>query len=433
MANMGDITFSLASSNSGETLSEIATWSELQAEFNQQTNVYLDSIDKTLIELWMSFTDWFESAERNRQLEALNATDPADVSSPLASKTEDKKDTFSLADFFKTLAAKLVQFVSVILPAIIAALGLGNLGFTGFELKALDRVKAFFSGEWWKSKAEAISKFFRENKAVIAIKEFFGEGGKGGKFATYIDEITKPLRAFFSLEGEGLIAKTFQGIKGFGGKIFAVFGKIFAPISLLMSAFDGWKEGANQFEESGMVGGVIGFISGFVASFIGTFADLIKDGVMWLISKAFGIELNEDGSFDATKNPLLAAIDDVDIAGEMLKFGRAVTGWITGFFDDIAEWWDNFSLMDFITGGGDEEALKSSMVTTRGQRKMETKSEIYAEEAGTKAANASTAGTTAVVNAPTTNNTSSSSATYITPLPNARDEDNKRKRSRGGG
>lgn len=431
---MADITFSLAGSNSGETLSEIATWNELQTEFNQQTNVYLDSINETLLELWASFTDWMEGAERSSAFAALEATDKADVTGTEVEREAKKDDAFSLGDFFKTLATSLVQFVAVILPAILGALGLANLGLTGFELKALDKIKAFFSGEWWKAKAEAISKFFRENKAVVAIKEFFGEGGKGGKFATYIDDVTKPLRAFFSLEGEGLIAKVFQGIKGFAGKIFAVFGKIFAPISILMSAFDGWKEGANQFEESGMVGGVIGFISGFVASFIGTFADLIKDGVMWLISKAFGIELDENGNFDKTKNPLLAAIDDVDIAGEMLKFGRAVTEWITGFFDDIAEWWDNFSLMDFITGGGDEDALKASMATTRGQRKMESKSENYAEEAGTKAAETSSGGSTAVVNAPTTQTTNNSSnASYLWTSPTFADEDNKRKRSRGGG
>jgi len=362
---------SMGSSNAGMVLADINTWSEIQAEYSEKSTEYLSSINDTLLEIWVGITDYFEGMEKKSAFAAGEATDPGDLvgggtSTPTA---KEGSDAFSLVDFFKALAGALAGFVGTILPAIIASLSLSNMGFTGLEFKALNKIKGFFSGQWWTEKVDKLAKIFRENKAVIAIKEFF----EGGKIQKVFTNAMKNIKMFFSLEGDGIIAKIFQGIKGMGGKIVAVMGKIFYPISLLMSAFDGFMVASEDYKENeSIISAGVNFVTGFFASFIGTFVDLIKDGIMWLVAKMFGIEMDENGNFDKTSNPIMAAIDNASFADAILDIGAKFSEFWSSITDSFFEWWENFSFMDLISGDASADDFKMSNGKTYGKREDQT-------------------------------------------------------------
>lgn len=418
-----------------EAIADLSKLNQLD-QINSRINIIKDNIEGEMVVIMRKQLQLFERFFEQQEFEALERTDPVDTDGDgTPERTPEEKKDGGLAEFFKQLSAALIRFVGITLPAIIAALGLSNLGFTGLELKALDKVKAFFNGEWWKAKIDNLAKAFRENKAVVAIREFF----EGGKIQAFFSNAFGKLRAFFSLEGEGLIAKTFQAIKGFGAKFMAIFGKIFYPISLLMSAFDGLQVGTKEFEETGgnFVSGFIGFVGGFLASFFGTFIDLIKDGLSWLLEKMFG----ED-------NFVSEFLDSFSITDFMLE----ATSWISKAIDDLWEgvksFFANFSFMDIVNylRGGDEddegpttrarvraEQLAKQSQEVEGDEKMVAKREALAEEAAT--ASASGAGTAVVqVNAPQTTNVSSSGTTLVSGTsPSSTNPGSARKRRRGGG
>ena len=364
---------SMGSSNAGMMLADINTWSEIQAEYSEKSTEYLASINDTLLEIWVGMTEYFEGMEQKAAFAAGEATDPGDITggSPGEVPTaEEGNDAFSLVGFFKQLAVALAGFVGTILPALIASLGLANLGFTGKEFAMLKSVKNFFSGGWWATKVGELAKAFKESKYVVAIRQFFSSG----KLGTAIDKAMKTLRGVFSLQGSGFIAKIFQGIKGMGTKIVAVMGKVFYPISLLMSAFDGFMVASEDFKENeSVVSAGVNFITGFFASFIGTFVDLIKDGIMWLVAKMFGIEMDDEGNFDKSKNPIMAAIDGASFTDAFLDIGAKFSEFWSSITDSFFEWWENFSFMDLISGDASADDFKMSNGKTYGKREDQTK------------------------------------------------------------
>lgn len=422
-----EATSSLGNSNMGESLGEISLFAELQTELQVETNNLLTRIDDTLFVVYESMNELFSEMFDRDDMERLRAKDDEDSEPPSQERDDNREDPFSLFDFFKGLAAQLVRFVGVILPAIIATLGLANLGFTGKEGEMLKGIKAFFTSDWWVNKGRLISNWFNNNRAVVAIKEFFGEGGRGGKFGQFMDDALKGFRAFFSLEGEGLIAKTFRGLKGFGGKIAAVMGKIFYPISLLMSAFDGFMNAKEDYKENeSLVSAGIQFVSGFVASFIGTFMDLIKDGIMWLIGKLPFVEVDENGEFT---NSILKFIDDMDFTQAFLDLGDIFSNLFLSAIEGITNWWENFSLWDALTGGMDNAAIMKSVAETEGARSSSTdalQDQVSERASGSQSVNVVDASTSN-----TTNNASSSNVTVGT-QPSAGNPGSARKRRRGG-
>lgn len=430
MANMADITLSLSGSNSGEMLSEIATWNELQTEQNQETLDVLREMKDVMELVYYEIADMFETLAKGLEFQKLRSTDAPDITSrtPTSPTRGDNDSGFSLADFFKTLAATLTKFVTIILPAILAALGLSNLGLTGLEFKALDAVKEFFTKKWWTDKAARLANFIKNNKAVVAIKEFFGEGGKGGKVGQVLDEVLKPIKAFFSLEGDGILARVFQGLKGFGGAFTKVLGKIFFPISLLMSAFDGFLVASEASEETNgnIVSTIIGFMGGFIASFFGTLVDLIKSGISWIIEKIFG-----EG------NPVSEFLDSFSVADILVDLTLSLSRLVDEMWEGIKSLipsWDSIS--SFFSGDDDEatqaiRAKRDSMAA-----KQEEKRLAYVEEMNQKSAAMDAARGNTVVNAPnssTTNVSNNNSSLTVGSAPNANNASNRRKRQRGGG
>ena len=72
---------------------------------------------------------------------------------------------------------------------------------------------------------------------------------------------------------------------GFG----RILGKLFLPITILMSAFDFITGFLDGFKEDGIMGGLEGGLSKLLKGLIGMPLDLLKDGVSWILGK-FGFE-----------------------------------------------------------------------------------------------------------------------------------------------
>ena len=151
-----------------EAIADLSKLNQLD-QINSRINIIKDNIEGEMVVIMRKQLQLFERFFEEQEFEALERTDPVDTDGDgTPERTPEEKKDGGLAEFFKQLSAALIRFVGITLPAIIAALGLSNLGFTGLELKALDKVKAFLNGEWWKTKIDNLAKAFRENKAVVA-------------------------------------------------------------------------------------------------------------------------------------------------------------------------------------------------------------------------------------------------------------------------
>ena len=71
-----------------------------------------------------------------------------------------------------------------------------------------------------------------------------------------------------------------------------VLGRLFLPITVLMSVFDTFKGALSGFDKykdkgflEGIIGGLFGGISGLLTGLIGMPLDLLKDGISWIASK----------------------------------------------------------------------------------------------------------------------------------------------------
>ena len=116
----------------------------------------------------------------------------------------------------------------------------------------------------------------------------------------FLEELIKPIRTFFSAEGP--IAKAFGLIKSafnifsegsqlmtMLGGIGRIIGKLFFPITLIMTAYDTIKGALAGFEDEGIIGAIQGAITGLLNSVIGMPLDLLKSVISWLLSK-FGMD-----------------------------------------------------------------------------------------------------------------------------------------------
>ena len=86
----------------------------------------------------------------------------------------------------------------------------------------------------------------------------------------------------------GVIGKILGFAKGFG----SVLGKLFLPVTIVMSAFDlitgfidGWKESDGDSMVTKFIDGVGSGLAKLVGNLIGMPLDLLKDGVSWIMGK----------------------------------------------------------------------------------------------------------------------------------------------------
>jgi len=124
---------------------------------------------------------------------------------------------------------------------------------------------------------------------------------------TSIKNFLAPVGKFFSTisgQGKKLVdgAKTASGILKFASGLGKVLGKIFLPITILMSAFDfvtGFMEG---YKKDGIIGGLRDGVSKLFANLIGAPLNMLKDAAAWVL-KQFGFNESSEAvkKFDFKK------------------------------------------------------------------------------------------------------------------------------------
>ena len=73
------------------------------------------------------------------------------------------------------------------------------------------------------------------------------------------------------------------------GKVAGIVGKLFLPITIVMTIWDTVKGAMEGFAKEGIIGGIKGAITGLVNSLIFGPLDLIKDAIAWILG-VFGFD-----------------------------------------------------------------------------------------------------------------------------------------------
>ena len=306
-----------------------------------------------------------------------------------------EKGKMGLGIIIAAIAAPIVALVAFFKQLAVEFKFLKSL--TGGALgKLFAPLKALFGGTGPVGKAfaslgqtiKAITDTIKSSKGFKAI-EGVGKTIKSA-FASLI-KFMKPASDFFkSVFGMGKNlatgAKTAQGILKFAAKFGTILGKIFLPITIIMSAFDFITGFMDGYKEGGILGGLKGGLTKLFQGLIGMPLDLLKKGVAWILG-VFGFDkakawLNSfsfskligdmiGGLFDMIgkvvdwvkllfKDPL-AALDVLwkkilggfasvmDILWSPIKDGIA---WVMKLFgwDEAAAATEKFSIKDFILG-----------------------------------------------------------------------------------
>lgn len=126
-----------------------------------------------------------------------------------------------------------------------------------------------------------------------------------------IDAALEPIKAAFGIFKEG--SKFMSAL----GSIGRIMGRLFFPITLIMTAYDTIKGMLDGFEQDGVLGGLAGAIKGLLNSIIGMPLDLLKSAVSWLLGK-FGFK-------------------DAEKALDSFSFGDIITKMINGLVNGIIE------------------------------------------------------------------------------------------------
>lgn len=147
-----------------------------------------------------------------------------------------------------------------------------------------------------------ITKFIGESKTVEVIGNVVRRirtalTTLGKPFIQMGETIGKSVKAVTALSAEGgMISKILGFAKGFG----SVLGKLFLPVTIVMSAFDlitgfidGFKESEGNNIVSKFIDGVGGGLSKLIGNLIGIPLDLLKSGVSWIMG-AMGFDKAEE-------------------------------------------------------------------------------------------------------------------------------------------
>ena len=114
-----------------------------------------------------------------------------------------------------------------------------------------------------------------------------------GRIGIQINSLFRPVRSFASAIGGFFKSDVFKGITKFvgsGGKaILAIFKKVFLPIGLVFSAFEGIKSFMESDAET-IIGKLGEGVGGFVGDFIGAPFDLLKKGIAWIMENWLGFD-----------------------------------------------------------------------------------------------------------------------------------------------
>ena len=141
---------------------------------------------------------------------------------------------------------------------------------------------------------------------------------------TFIGSILRvPLALISNGVSEAVIAASkldsvFKFFKGIG----RIFGKLFLPLTIFITAWDTIKGAIEGFQKDGIIGGIEGAVDGFFNSLIGAPLDILKDATAWVLGKlgfANAQEVLNEFSFKELFSNLIGGIfDDVKKIGSFV-------------------------------------------------------------------------------------------------------------------
>lgn len=274
------------------------------------------------------------------------------------------------------------------LTAGIAAVAAAALGFRGWEVKALEKLKGLptllstkvatllddivrgglkFLGvddklkgaDGKKIQNRVNGKFapgFQLKTTKDMLTSLFGAAddakvGKeaGGMFAKMREIVTKlfqPVSKFISgaaSAGAAFAAKfkgvfSALGISGFAGlvaspigKFASLFSKFLAPLGFLFAGFKAVDEWINGNPERSTGKKITDSIAAFIGNFVGAPLDLLKMGVSWLFQKAFGLEVDKDGKVvgDSLAGDMLTAMREFSFEDFIKNTLKGIVSFVT--------------------------------------------------------------------------------------------------------
>jgi hypothetical protein len=128
-------------------------------------------------------------------------------------------------------------------------------------------------------KNSLLAPFKQIGKDLAPIKKLMPSGGASKIMKPAIDTFKRVMSVMRSVT---------KAAFGFG----RILGKLFLPITIIMSVFDTFKGALSGFDKykdkgflEGIIGGLFGGISGLLTGLIGMPLDLLKSGVSWIASK----------------------------------------------------------------------------------------------------------------------------------------------------
>lgn len=114
------------------------------------------------------------------------------------------------------------------------------------------------------------------------------------------------------------IMPTLDFVKGFG----KILGRLFLPLTILITAYDTVKGAIQGYQDAGIVGALEGAVTGFFSSLIAAPLDLLKNATAWVLGK-LGFEnaqetLNEFSFKELFSNLIGGIFDDVGKIGSFV-------------------------------------------------------------------------------------------------------------------
>ena len=122
--------------------------------------------------------------------------------------------------------------------------------------------------------------------------------------------------------------KGFGAIQTFARTVGTVLGKIFLPVTVLMTLFDTVKGAVKGYEDDGWLGALEGGLSGLLTSIIGMPLDLLKSAVAWMLGM-FGFDKSADALKSFSFSQLIT-----DGIGAVFDFGKKAFAWFGQLFTD---------------------------------------------------------------------------------------------------
>lgn len=270
-----------------------------------------------------------------------------------------KSFTTAIGGFFKSFKAGFVAKTGGLSKSIgdvfkIVTKGLKNMksafsaGFNGlkvFRTATGQFGKLGFFGKLGKILGTLAKPFKAIGNIVKSIKNYVLAPMKG------IGAVLAPLKSMMPSGGGSKIMKPAMGVikrvmsimRSVGKAAFMfgrVLGRLFLPITVLMSVFDTFKGALSGFDKykdkgflEGIIGGLFGGISGLLTGLIGMPLDLLKSGVSWIASKLGFENFSEQ-------------LDSFSFSDMISNLFTSITDTIVGFIGSIKD-----SIADIGIGG----------------------------------------------------------------------------------